>query len=69
MTQYFFISVNSPIFQKMFETPLSEAKEGRVVINDLDEVTLKLLLNWMYSGTFLASSSEMEECIKLYQVC
>jgi hypothetical protein len=53
----------------MFETPLSEAKEGRVVINDLDEVTLKLLLNWMYSGTFLASSSEMEECIKLYQVC
>ncbi|XP_071034212.1 uncharacterized protein [Parasteatoda tepidariorum] len=45
------LAVRSPVFSAMFERDMLESKNGVVEIHDVESKTLKLFLEYLYSGT------------------
>jgi hypothetical protein len=48
------------VFAKMLETNLTEAKTGRMIINDIGSKGMKELLNYMYTGSLKTDISLMQ---------
>lgn len=53
------LSKSSPVFAAMFKTDTEEKHTNQVVIEDLDEATLKILLKYMYSNQI--SKADLKE--------
>lgn len=58
------LCARSPVFAKMFETPMNESEKNSVDIPDLQLPVLKDLVAFLYSGTL--SSDDFESVYALY---
>ncbi|XP_014212676.1 speckle-type POZ protein-like [Copidosoma floridanum] len=55
------LAVRSPVFDAMFKHGMKESRDGCVEIDDIDRMTLKDLLEFVYSSKFDANSRRLDK--------
>lgn len=57
------LSVNSPFFSAMFNSPLKESSSKEVTIQDVDGETLDLLVSYCYTGLLAVTEENVEKIL------
>lgn len=57
------LAVSSPYFQAMFTSDLKESRETRICFNEVSPWTLKLVIDYAYSGKIEITSSNAQEML------
>ena len=47
---FFYFNFRSDVFRKMFDNPMTESRDGKVVIKDVGVENVNSMIKWMYTG-------------------
>lgn len=61
------LAYSSPVFQKLLETPMKEAKTNQIAINNFQPNVVELMINYMYSDSEIQEDLSQETLNELFQ--